>query len=98
MDAATYDRLQRIRKRHPSEFGKVCQILLAISCCRLGFTRVIERSVQGVDIDASEHTTLPNFSIEVKTTLTDKVQIGQKDIEGLAAKAKDGYETVFAGL
>lgn len=98
MDAGTFDRLKRVRERHPTEYGKVCQILLAISFCRLGFKRVVERSVQGVDIDVSEHSTFPNFSIEVKTTLSDTVQIGQKDIKGLEIKAKDGYEAAFAVL
>jgi len=98
MDAATFYRLKRISERHPREFGKICQILLAICFCRLGFRRVVERSVQGVDIDISDHLTFPNFSIEVKTTLNNTVQIGQKDIKGLEIKAKDGYETAFAVL
>ncbi|MBI4456893.1 MAG: hypothetical protein HY644_13485 [Acidobacteria bacterium] len=98
MDAATFDWLERIRGRHPTEFGKACQILLAISFCHLGFGRVVERSVQGVDIDISDHPTLPNFSIEVKTTLNDTLQIGHKDIKGLEMRAKDGYETAFAVL
>ena len=88
MDPTTFDNLQEIRRRHPIEFGKICQILLAIACVRVGFRRVVERCVQGVDIDAGEHATFPNLSIEVKTTLSGKIHIGQKDIEGLAGRAK----------
>lgn len=98
MDTATFDMLKRMRERHPTEFGKVCQILLAMSFCRLGFRRVVERSVQGVDIDISDHSTWHNFSIEVKTTLDNTVQIEEKDVEGLEIKAKDGYETAYAVL
>src|SRR6266851_2418971 len=50
---------------------------------RAGFGRVVERSVQGVDIDASGHPSFPNFSIEVKTTVDVKVHLARKDIDGL---------------
>src|SRR5438045_6882388 len=86
MDPATFDNLQEIRRRHPIEFGKICQILLAIACVRVGFRRVVERCVQGVDIDAGEHATFPNLAIEVKTTLSGK------GITGLRAEESSRYE------
>lgn len=73
MDTVTFDSLNEIHARHPKEFGKVCQILLAIAFYRLGFRRVVERSVQGVDIDISDHATFTPFSIEVKTTIYNTV-------------------------
>ncbi len=98
MEVATFDWLNRMRSRHAKEFGKACQLLVAISFCRAGFHRIDERSVQGVDLDIGYHGAFPNFALEVKTTEHDKVKIGEKDVDGLAAKAQDGYKTAFVVL
>ncbi|OYD15444.1 hypothetical protein CH330_05685 [candidate division WOR-3 bacterium JGI_Cruoil_03_51_56] len=98
MDYESCEMLKAIRSRHPSEFGKACQVLLAITCCRLGFRNVVERRSQGVDIDARSHPAFADYSFEVKTTHSSSVSIGTKDVEGLEAKAKDSFRTAYAVL
>jgi hypothetical protein len=98
LDPLTFDLLERIRHRHKTEFGKICQILLAISFCKLGFKQVVEKSVQGVDIDINDHPIFPKLSIEVKTTAENTVIIEPKDVQGLKVKEKEGYEIAYAVL
>lgn len=101
MDVATFDSLKNIQEylktksRKDNGFGKTCHILLAITFCRLGF-QVENYSSQGVDIDIWNHSEFPKFSIEVKTTSKNTVQLGEKDVEGLKKKATEGYEPAFA--
>jgi len=103
MNVDTYDALNKIwlhlnaKSKKDNGFGKTCQILLAITFCRLGF-QVKNYSSQGVDIDIWNHSQYPNFSVEVKTTIKDSVQLGEKDVEGLKKKEDEGYKTVFAVL
>lgn len=103
MDASTFNHLTKIqqhlnsRSRKDNGFGKTCQIFLAITFCRLGF-QVENYSSQGVDIDSWNHPYFPNLSIEVKTTTKHTVTLGQKDVDGLKKKAREGYEPIFAVL
>ncbi|OLT58014.1 hypothetical protein [Moorena bouillonii] len=103
MDASTLNHLSSIkqhlnsRSRKDNGFGKTCQIFLAITFCRLGF-QVENYSSQGVDIDSWNHSYFPNISIEVKTTTKHTVTLGQKDVDGLKKKAREGYEPIFAVL
>ncbi|WP_373525208.1 hypothetical protein [Nostoc sp.] len=103
MDVYTYDALKKIslhlnaKSKKDNGFGKTCQILLAITFCRLGF-KVENYLSQGVDIDIWNHSQYPNFSVEVKTTIKGTVQLGEKDVEGLRKKEYEGYKTAFAVL
>ena len=103
MQSVTIDSLKKIQQylsngsRKDSGFGKICQVLLAITFCRLGF-QVKNHSSQGVDIDIWNHSTFPNFSIEVKTTIKNTVHLGDKDLKDWNKKASEGYETAFAVL
>ena len=54
MKTATYLRLCRLHAAHgPRIFGKVCQKLVALAFQEGGCSHVVERGVQGVDIDAA---------------------------------------------
>jgi hypothetical protein len=103
MDVYTYDTLKKIwlhlnaQSKKDNGFGKACQILLAITFCRLGF-KVENYFSQGVDIDIWDHSQYPKFSVEVKTTIKGTVQLGEKDVEGLKKKEGEGYKTAFAVL
>lgn len=90
--------LVRLHERHPSEFGKIVQKLLALTFQELGFELIEERAVQGVDIDVIRQDTGERFSFEVKTSQGREVHIGSKDIEGLRSRQVDGYDTYFAVL
>lgn len=94
----TKEIIARIQERHISESGKVLQKLLALTMLRLGYGFCTERSIQGVDIDVVNSETGERHSFEVKTSTSSAVSIATKDLAGLKAREKDGYETYFAVL
>jgi hypothetical protein len=57
---------------------------------------MVERGVQGVDIDVAGHG--ERYSIEVKTTDSEAVAFERKDADCLAARRQDGYRSVLAIL
>lgn len=90
--------LQAVQERHPTEYGKVAQKLLAMTFIKMGFKLNEERAVQGVDIDIIDTETGERLSIEVKTSKSSKVSIGQKDVESLKPRKEDHYEIFYAML
>ena len=97
MKYETVEMLKNLNEQYKIEFGKICQKLLALSCKRAGFDKIVEREVQGVDIDASNNAGI-KYAIEVKTTTDDSINIADKDIKGLADRQKDGYKPLLAAL
>jgi Holliday junction resolvase len=98
MNSHTFAKLQEIHQRYgPQEFGKICQKLLAIAFRSCGYGHVVERGVQGVDVDAAQDGG-ERYSLEVKTTEKDSIVFGRKDEEGLSSRAKDGYRPLLAVL
>ena len=98
MKSATYDLLKRLHDRYrPRRFGVLTQKLLAISYRFAGFRHVIERGVQGVDVDAANGFE-ERYATEVRTTVTDSVPFHQKDADGLASRGQDGYQSRLAVL
>ncbi len=90
MRRATYECLFLLYDRYgPREYGKLCQKLLAITYRRAGFIHVVERGVQGVDMDATG--AQAKYATEVKTTITGAIVFQTKDVTGLAARRADGY-------
>ena len=79
-----------------SDFGKICQSLLALALRENGFDHVVNRLVEGVDIDASGN--LGQFAIEAKTTEGQEVLVGEKDLKGWEDRSQDKYEPVLAAL
>jgi hypothetical protein len=93
-----YCSLKDLHARHgPCEFGKIVQKLLAIGFRLAGFERVVERGVQGVDVDAVGDPG-ERYATEVKTTQKESVPFETKDINGLAARQQDGYRPLLAVL
>ncbi|MFW6116897.1 MAG: hypothetical protein ACOC6F_04140 [bacterium] len=94
----TFERLQRLQTRFgPRVFGKIVQKLLALALYAAGFEYVVERGVQGVDIDAA----MPDgrkYAIEVKTTGGEGVSLSEDNIEALKDRSKDGYCPLVAVL
>jgi hypothetical protein len=100
-EAPLKDRLYRLltdlhRRHGPQEFGKLCQKLLAIAYRLAGFAHVVERGVQGVDVDAADGR--EKFATEVKTTQTSAVPFLRKDVDGLSCRGADGYQPVLGVL
>jgi hypothetical protein len=98
MNSNTFNNLQEIHRKYgPQEFGKICQKLLAIAFRSGGYGHVVERGVQGVDVDAAQDGG-EKYSLEVKTTEKDSIVFGRKDEEGLSSREKDGYRPLLAVL
>jgi hypothetical protein len=97
MQQATYVWLTRLYDRFgPREFGKLGQKLLAVTYRCAGFVHVVERGVQGVDVDAAGD--YGKFSTEVKTTIAHAILFQPKDVDGLKARKCDGYHPLLAAL
>ena len=98
MDLATYFHIKDLHNKYgPREFGKIAQKLLALSLQKFGFTHIVERSVEGVDIDVGG-SGMKKFALEVKTTEKDKFYLSESNILALRDREKDGYSPIIAAL
>lgn len=98
MKIETYEQLKNLHDKYgPQVFGKLCQKFLAITFQMIGYMHIVERGVQGVDIDASGKIG-DKYAVEVKTTMTQSVNFEQKDVDGLKMRKEDGYRPVLAVL
>jgi hypothetical protein len=97
MKTTTYRGLCALHDRHgPREFGKICQKLLALAFRAGGCPHVVERGVQGVDIDAVWAGT--KYTVEIKTTRQSAIHLLPKDVLGLASRSRDGYRPLLGVL
>lgn len=97
MGPKTFDLLWQLRGSFGAgPFGKISQKLLALSFTDLGFTHIVERSVEGVDIDVAGER--GKLALEVKTTEGSYFSLSAENIEGLYKRKRDGYVPVMAGL
>jgi Holliday junction resolvase len=98
MKATTFEHLKSIHDKFgPGIFGKIAQKLLALAFCDAGFSHIVERGVQGVDIDAANPEGM-RYTLEVKTTEGESILISEENIEALKDRAKDGYVPLIAVL
>jgi len=98
MNTEVFERLSELHEKYgPQEFGKLCQKFLAIGFRMAGYTHVVERGVQGVDVDVAAEKQ-PKYSIEVKTTVAGSINFERKDVEGLHKRKTDGYQPTLAVL
>jgi hypothetical protein len=94
----TYQSLSDLKDHFgPRKFGVICQKLLALALRQCGYEHVVEREVQGVDIDARKIGVV-QYAIEVKTTQDAHVVLGIKDFDALDSRVVDGYPPVIAVL
>ena len=90
--------LQKLRKKYgPGPFGKIAQKLLALSFREIGYTHIIERSIEGVDIDIAGEDS-QKFALEVKTTDGLSISLSSDNIQNLRDRVRDGYSPVIAAL
>ena len=90
-------RLQEISQAKGQEYGKIVQKLLAIAFCEAGAARLTDRSTQGIDLEV----TLAGgrkLALEVKTSQSEKVVFGKKDIKGLCGRKSEGLTPYLALL
>lgn len=97
MNIQTLGRLRKLRDKFGSgPFGKIAQKLLALSFREIGFTHIVERSVEGVDIDIAGEA--GEFTLEVKTTDGSSISLSANNVEDLRKRARDDYLPVIAAL
>jgi Holliday junction resolvase len=103
MKVETFVLLQKLQKKFgikgtPSgSFGKIVQKLLALSFHEMGFTNIVERGVQGVDIDITSESN-QKFALEVKTTEKLSISLTPDNVQALRDRAHDGYQPIIAVL
>lgn len=96
MNPHTYELLTELRERTGREYGKLVQKLLAIAFLESGVDELVDRCVQGIDLELK--TGGRHIALEVKTTETAQVTLGRKDLEGLERQRKQGAEPYVAFL
>lgn len=98
MKAKIYELLKKLHDKYgPQECGKLCQKFLAIGFQMAGYNHIVERGVQGVDVDAAGESG-EKYTVEVKTTVTKSVNFEQKDVDGLQKCKENGYQPILAVL
>jgi Holliday junction resolvase len=97
MKLRTYEKLATLHRHFgPGVFGKIAQKLLALSFRVTGATHVVERGVQGVDIDAVLDRA--RYAFEVKTTEGTEFQFDDGNVSALRERTADGYSAAVAVL
>jgi hypothetical protein len=84
-------------KYGPGIFGKIAQKLLALSFHASGYNHIVERSVEGVDIDVSNGES-EKMAIEVKTTEGYSFPLSQSNIDALRMREVDQYRAIIAAI
>jgi len=98
MNMQTHRLLEQLRDKYgPGGFGKIAQKLLALSFGEIGFTHIVERGVEGVDIDIPGRGD-DKFAVEVKTTDTTSFALRVSNVQALRMRAHDGYKPLIAAL
>jgi Holliday junction resolvase len=97
MRLRTYEKLRALHRDFGcGVFGKIAQKLLALSFRVTGATHVVERGVQGVDIDVVLDRA--RYAFEVKTTEGTEFQLDDGNLSALRDRAADGYSAGIAIL
>lgn len=97
MDVRTFQSLQKLREKYgPGIFGKIAQKLLAVAFRDAGFHHVVERGVQGVDIDVADDGV--KYALEVKTTQGQTIMVSEDNLKALKDRLADGYTPMVAAL
>jgi len=96
MRLEVHRRLHHICDETGKEYGKLVQKLLAIAFLNAGAQHVIERSIQGIDLEVTFNGV--RLAFEVKTTEDGSARLVKKDLEGLLARSQEGAETYLAVL
>ena len=99
----TLDKLNELMKKYgvkgraSGPFGKIIQKILALCFYELGFSNIVERGVQGADIDFTKKPD-EKFTVEVKTTEKNSICLSMDNIEALKERSNDGYKPIIGIL
>ena len=96
MDRLTRSSLNHLADETEKEYGKLVQKLLALALLEAGANALIERSIQGIDLefDLAGQT----YGLEVKTSTSQAVRLSAKDVSGLDRLVEQGMEVRLAVL
>jgi len=103
MKIETLDLLRKLQKKYgikgtaSGPFGKIVQKLLALSFHEMGFSNIVERGVQGVDIDITSESD-KKYAVEVKTTEKFSIPLSSDNVQALRDRTCDGYHPMIAAL
>ena len=98
MNIQIFQKLRQLHKRYdPGPFGKIAQKLLAISFREMGYTHIVERSIEGVDITMTGEGG-SKFAVEVKTTDGLSINLSANNLHDLRDRLRDGYSPIIAAL
>ncbi len=96
MQHETHQKLGEIRASVGMEYGKILQKMLAISLLETKVESLVERSVQGIDLEMVIGGETCAF--EVKTSEGDTIKLSRKDIEGLDRQVEAGNRAYIVVL
>lgn len=96
MRPKTYQALQNLRGKAGKEYGKLIQKLLAIALLETDVEALVERSIQGIDLDV--RIAGQSYAFEVKTSEGDDITLAPKDLEGLERQRREGARAYIAML
>jgi len=96
MKLEAHHRLSELSTSAGKEYGKLVQKLLAIALLEAGAQSLTDRCTQGIDLEATVKGR--KRAIEIKTTESGAITLGKKDLEGLAAREKEGALSYVAAL
>jgi len=103
MKIVTLDLLRKLQRKFgikgtaSGPFGKIVQKLLALSFHDMGFINIVERGVQGVDIDITSKSN-KKYAVEVKTTEKFSIPLSNDNVQALRDRTCDGYQPIIAAL
>lgn len=98
MKIQTLQKLRQLHKKYaPGPFGKIAQKLLAISFREMGYTHIVERSIEGVDITMTGEDG-SKFAVEVKTTDGLSINLSANNLQDLRDRLRDGYSPIIGAL
>ena len=103
MKIETFFQLKELQKKYgikgtaSGPFGKIAQKLLALSFHKIGFYNIVERSVQGADIDITKNKD-EKYTCEVKVSDRLVFNLANDNIAALSDRSNDGYIPLIAVL
>jgi hypothetical protein len=96
MRPKTHQALQNLRSKAGKEYGKLIQKLLAIALLETDVEALVERSIQGIDLDV--RIAGRAYAFEVKTSEGDDISLARKDLDGLERQRREGAQAYIAML
>lgn len=91
MNQQVHEKLRALSAEKGKEYGKLVQKLLAIAFLESGAEGLIERSIQGIDLEV--RLAGRRLALEVKTCEGGSLTLGKKDLDGLDRQCAEGLET-----